>query len=120
MEEKQYNLLTLAYICYLTNDFTQIIDETNKLKHNTNDSISVCLDCSEIGEVEKTVTDEKSLSYSIADKFKIAKYILSLYLKKINIKYSILSTQELGQEELEQLQDDEIEIVVVGNQKVRN
>ncbi len=121
MVDTHYDLLTVAYICYLKNDYQELEKISKEIKNSGVNYIFANLYFMSkeemIIELHKNYYNQ---DVSILEMFKIAKTILENYLPSINFIYSIEGCDYLKIEDLEPLYNNGLRaIILVWNEKNR-
>lgn len=121
MVDAHYDLLTVAYVCYLKNDYKELEKISKEIKNSGVNYIFANLYFMSkeemINELHKNYYNQ---DVSILKMFKIAKTILENYLPGINFIYSIEGCDYLKIEDLKPLYNNGLRaIILVWNEKSR-
>lgn len=121
MIDTHYDLLTVAYVCYLKNDYQKLDEISKEIRTSGVSYIFANLYFMSkeemINELHKNYYDE---NVSILEMFRISKIILENYLSNINFIYSIEGCDYLKIEDLEPLYNNGLRaIILVWNEKNR-
>lgn len=115
MVDTHYDLLSICYVCYLKNDYTEIEKIANKIKAD-GDIKSIFANLYFMSE--KEMEEELHPFYynkniSILEMFKISKNILENYLPGIDFIYSIEGCDYLNIEDLESLYNEGLKSIIL-------
>lgn len=115
MVDTHYDLLSICYVCYLKNDYTEIENIVKKIKLNNNIK---CIFANLYFMSEEEMKNELHVNYyklgvSILDMFKISKNILESYLPNIDFVYSIEGCDYLKISELEDLYEEGLRSIIL-------
>lgn len=121
MIDTHYDLLTVAYVCYLKNDYQKLDEISKEIRTSGVSYIFANLYFMSkeemINELHKNYYDE---NVSILEMFRISKTILENYLPNINFIYSIEGCDYLKIEDLDPLYNNGLRaIILVWNEKNR-
>lgn len=106
MIDTHYDLLSIAYVCYLKNDYTKLELIRNNINNNRGNIKGVFANLYFMTEEE--MKEELDINYynkdiSVVDMFKISKEIVENYFPDIEFVYSIEGCDYVKEEELDEL-----------------
>lgn len=115
MVDTHYDLLSICYVCYLKNDYTEIEKIVKKIRTD-GDIKSIFANLYFMGEEE--MKEELHPFYynkniNILEMFKISKNILENYLPDIDFIYSIEGCDYLNIEDLESLYNEGLKSIIL-------
>ena len=121
MADTHYDLLTVAYVCYLKNDYRKLEKISRKIRTSGVSHIFANLYFMSKEEmINELHQNYYNANVSILEMFKISKAILENYLPDINLIYSIEGCDYLEIEDLEPLYNNGLRaIILVWNEKNR-
>lgn len=106
MVDTHYDLLTIAYVCYLNNDYTKLKIIRDNINNNSGNI--KCIFANLYFMSEEEMKEELHINYykkevSVVEMFKISKDILNHYFPDIDFIYSIEGCDYVSEEELDEL-----------------
>ena len=113
MVDMHNDLLTLAYTCYLKNDYSPLIDFNEKINQGDIKAIVANLYFMSINEMADELDDKYYGNESILDMFKRSKKILNEYIKNVDFLYSIEGCDYLNIEDLKPLKDEGLNSILL-------
>lgn len=115
MVDTHYDLLSICYVCYLKNDYTEIEKIVKKIKTDGNiKSIFANLYFMSEEEMKEELHPfYYNKNISILEMFKISKNILENYLPDIDFIYSIEGCDYLNIEDLEYLYNEGLKSIIL-------
>ena len=115
MVDTHYDLLSICYVCYLKNDYTEIEKIVKKIKTDGNiKSIFANLYFMSEEEMKEELHPfYYNKNISILEMFKISKNILENYLPDIDFIYSIEGCDYLNIEDLEYLYNEGLKTIIL-------
>ena len=113
MVDMHNDLLTLAYTCYLSNDYTPLIEFNNKIKEGEVKAIVANLYFMSLDEMKQEL-HEKYYGYeSIVDMFIRSKKILNEYIPDVDYLYSIEGCDYLEISDLKRLKEEGLDSILL-------
>ena len=101
MVDTHYDLLSIAYVCYLNNDYTKIEKFSEEIKNSGVKSIFANLYFESIEEMKEELhSNYYNENVPVIEMFKISKVILERYLPDITFIYSIEGCDHIKTSEL--------------------
>lgn len=104
MVDTHYDLLSIAYVCYLKGDYSKIINIANEIKESGVKSVFANLYFMSKEEMENELDSNYYRDgVSVIDMFKISKQLLEHYLPHIDFIYSIEGCDHVDNSDLKEL-----------------
>lgn len=114
MVDAHYDLLSIAYVCYLKHDYTKIEKYTSEIKNSGVKSIFANLYFESAEEMKEELhPNYYNENVSVIKMFKISKMILEKYLPNIDFVYSIEGCDYIKKSELKELYDEGLRSIIL-------
>lgn len=114
MVDTHYDLLSIAYVCYLKNDFTKIEKFASEIKNSGVKSIFANLYFESIDEMKEELhPNYYNENVSVLEMFKIGKLIIERYLPDIDFVYSIEGCDYIKTSELKSFYDEGLRSIIL-------